>query len=76
MFFFSLSRTKEKDNEGLHGKGMNDINLPTCFVYILLRVGVPPPKLGLKHKVYWYLYKIVSYFYYNYLSNVYSMYTI
>jgi len=25
---------------------MNDINLPTCVVYILLRVGVPLPKLG------------------------------
>jgi hypothetical protein len=32
-------------------KGMNDINLPICFDYILLRVRVPPPKLGLKHWV-------------------------
>jgi hypothetical protein len=55
---------------------MNDINLPTCAVYILLRVGVPPPKLGLKHKFCWYLYKIVSYFYYNYVSNLYNFYTI
>ncbi len=30
-----------------HSKGINDINLPTCFVYILLRVGAPPPKLSL-----------------------------
>jgi hypothetical protein len=49
-----------EENEGdFVAKGMNDKNLPTCFVYILFRVGVPP-KLGFKHKFYWYLDKIVS----------------
>jgi hypothetical protein len=31
---------------------MTDINLSIFFVYILLKVGVPPSKLGLKHKFY------------------------
>jgi len=52
LFLFFLSSTKREENEGdSMAKGMNDINLSTCCVYILLRVGVPPPKLGLKKKV-------------------------
>jgi len=47
LFLVFLSSTKREENEGdFMAKGMNDINLSTCFVYILLRVGVSPPKLG------------------------------
>jgi hypothetical protein len=44
LFLFFLSSTKREENESdSMAKGMNDINLFTCFVYILLRVGIPPP---------------------------------
>jgi hypothetical protein len=59
----------------LHGTSMNDINSHTCFVYILLGLSLLP-QLDLKYKFYWCLDFKNSYFYYNYVSNVYSLYTI
>ncbi len=55
---------------------MNVINLPTCFVYILLKVGVPPPQIKFKAQVLLVFIYNCFIFYYNYLSNVYNLYTI
>jgi hypothetical protein len=77
LLLFFLSSTKREENEGdAMAKGMNDINLSTCFVYILLRVGVPPPKLGLKHKFYWYLYEIVVIIVHIFITTMYPIFII
>jgi len=55
LFFSSFSCIKGKENEGDSMAKIQMIkNLPIGWG--------PPPPIGLKHKFYWYLYKIVSMF--------------
>jgi len=56
---------------------MDDINLPTLFCLHFIKGWGSSPQIRFKTQVLLVqVYKIVSYFYYNYVSNVYDLYTI
>jgi hypothetical protein len=74
FIFFSLAPSKREENESDSWQSYEWYKPSHLFCLHFIGLGLFFQII--KHKFYWYLYKSVSCFYYNYMSNVYNLYII